>query len=196
MSTNSVTDFLLRRRSVVAKKMIPTPPSEDHLSAILACAIRVPDHSNVQPWRLVVLKAEARRKFDEEIIFPAAMKRAEESRETLGEAMQQTEKTRMQRSGAVIAVLFKPVLPHKIPLWEQQLSCGAVCSHLLIAAQSYGYAAQWLTEWTAYRHEVIDALGGDPDIDQIAGFIHIGAMEQPPTERKRPQADEIISYWT
>lgn len=195
MSNNPVTEFLQRRRSVVAKKMLATPPEKAHLEAILACAIRVPDHSNVQPWNIVVIDADARRKFDEEVIFPAAVKRAEELRETLGDAMQQTEKNRMQRSGTVVAVLFKPVLPHKIPLWEQQLSCGAVCSHLLIAAQSFGYAAQWLTEWPAYRHEVIEALGGDPDIDQIAGFIHIGEMEQSPTERKRPHSENIISYW-
>ncbi len=195
MSNNPVTEFLQRRRSVVAKKMLPAAPAREHLEAILACAIRVPDHSNVQPWNIVVIDGDARRKFDEEVILPAAQKRAEELNDSPGEAILQAERTRMQRSGTVIAVLFKPVLPHKIPLWEQQLSCGAVCSHILIAAQSYGYAAQWLTEWPAYRHEVIEALGADPDSDQVAGFIHIGAMQQPPTERKRPRPEDIISYW-
>jgi nitroreductase len=185
MSNNPVTEFLQRRRSVVAKKMLPAAPAREHLEAILACAIRVPDHSNVQPWNIVVIDGDARRKFDEEVILPAAQKRAEELNDSPGEAILQAERTRMQRSGTVIAVLFKPVLPHKIPLWEQQLSCGAVCSHILIAAQSYGYAAQWLTE----------ALGADPDSDQVAGFIHIGAMQQPPTERKRPRPEDIISYW-
>ena len=51
------------------------------------------------------------------------------------------------------------------------LSAGAVCSNLLLAAQSLGYAAQWLTEWYAYNPSIIKELGGNPDTDTIAGFI-------------------------
>ncbi len=195
MTGNAVTDFLLKRRSVVAKKMIPQAPDPDHLQIILDCALRVPDHSNVQPWKITVFEGTARADFDERIIYPAAQQRAKETGEPLTEVLTQLERTRMQRSGVVIAVLSQPVIPHKIPLWEQHLSCGAVCSNMLVAAQSFGYAAQWLTEWTAYNEQIIKALEGDPAKDQVAGFIHIGAMEQPPAERKRPVKDEIINYW-
>jgi len=117
------------------------------------------------------------------------------SNEPLSDTLQQIESNRMQRSGAVIAVLSTPVLPHKIPLWEQQLSAGAVCMNLLTAAQSLDYAAQWLTEWLCYDHNVIRALGADPAIDQIAGFIHIGQKQQQPDERKRPDFDQKVFYW-
>lgn len=192
---NDVTNFLQSRRSVVAKKMIATAPRNQHLDEILKCGLRVPDHSNVQPWRIVVITGEAREKFSREVILPAAKNRADASNEPLTAAMETLELARMQRSGAVLAVLFKPVIPHKIPLWEQQLSSGAVCSHLLIAAQSFDYAAQWLTEWPAYDPAVIEALGGDPLNDLVAGFIHIGEKAEPPTERKRPDPDEIIHHW-
>lgn len=195
MSTNPVTEFLLRRRSVVAKKIIPTAPHPDELQTILDCAIRVPDHSNVQPWRITVFEGDARAQFDESVIFSAASMRAIDAGEPLTDVLAQIEKSRMQRSGVVIAVLFKPVIPHKIPLWEQQLSCGAVCSHMLVAAQSFGYAAQWITEWVAYDKNVIAALGGAPKTDLVAGFIHIGVMEEHPTERKRPSKEQIIQYW-
>jgi len=106
------------------------------------------------------------------------------------------ESTRMQRAGVVIAVLCTPVIPHKIPVWEQQLSSAAVCTHLVIAAQSLDYAAQWLTEWPAYNKMVIADLGGDPASDQIAGFIHIGKKQETPAERKRPVRTEKVSYWS
>ena len=58
---------------------------------------------------------------------------------------------RFLRANVVIAVLFSPVEGTKIPEWEMMLSAGAVCQNLLVAAQSFNYAAQWLTEWYAYN---------------------------------------------
>lgn len=189
---NDVIQFLQQRRSVVTKKMLPVAPSESDLSNIITCGLRVPDHSNVQPWKIIVIQGDARKKFDEQVILKAAI---ESSDETLSDASRQLESHRMQRSGVVIAVLCSAVIPHKIPVWEQQLSAGAVCSHLLIAAQSLNYAAQWITEWPAYNPNVISALGGDPASDRIAGFIHIGKKDQQPDERKRPVREEKVSYW-
>lgn len=189
---NNVISFLLNRRSVVAKKMLPEAPTESDIKDIIACGLRVPDHSNVQPWRLVILQDAAQKQFDEQVILKAAQT---ESTEALSDVQLQLESNRMQRSGTVIAVLCTPVVPHKIPVWEQQLSAGAVCSHLLIAAQSLDYAAQWLTEWPAYNNDVIRALGGNPVSDQIAGFIHIGKKEAHPDERKRPDPEQKVSWW-
>lgn len=193
--TTDIIEFLQLRRSVVAKKMISEAPSEQHLESILACGLRVPDHSNVQPWRITVFKNDARERFARQVILPAARTRATEKNQELSASQAQIEEARMLRGGVVIAVLSKPVIPHKIPVWEQQLSAGAVCCHMLIAAQSLDYAAQWISEWPAYDHDVIRALGGDPASDLIAGFIHIGKKSESPTERSRPASEEIINFW-
>jgi nitroreductase len=92
--------------------------------------------------------------------------------------------------------LFKPVSHPKIPFWEMQLSSGAVCSNLLVAAQSLGYAAQWLTEWYAYNNSMIKELGGNPETDKIAGFIYIGDKDKTPIERRRPNKEKVIRYIT
>ena len=190
--SNSVIPFLLKRRSVVAKKMLPDAPTEEDLQNIINCGLRVPDHSNVQPWKIVVIKGEARKKFDEQIILKAALVKTDEP---LSDVQRELESNRMQRSGVVVTVICSMVVPHKIPVWEQQLSAGAVCAHILIAAQSLDYAAQWLTEWPAYDPNVISALGGNPETDRIAGFIHIGKKQQQPDERKRPDPAEKVSHW-
>jgi len=193
--SNAVIQFLQQRRSVVAKKMLPEPPDAVDLDAILACGLRVPDHANVQPWRIVVLQGDARTRFGTDIILPAARERAKLRGETLDPAMEELEAARMTRAGVVIAVLCTPVVPHKIPLWEQQLSAGAVCTQLLNAAQSLDYAAQWVSEWPAYDPAIIEALSGNAATDQIAGFIMIGTKSEPPAERKRPVFQNIVSYW-
>lgn len=189
---NDVIRFLLNRRSVVSKKILPHAPTDSDLDHIINCGLRVPDHANVQPWKIVVIQGEARKQFDEQVILQAA---ESSSHEPLSEAQRTLESQRMQRSGAVVAVLCSLVVPHKIPVWEQQLSAGAVCAHVLIAAQSLDYAAQWITEWPAYNTDVISALGGDPASDRIAGFIHIGRKQQQPDERKRPDRAEKVSWW-
>lgn len=194
--SSAVIPFLQSRRSVVAKKMLPVAPSDDQLNSILQCGLRVPDHSNVQPWRVVVLKGDARQKFSEEVVLPAAMANAEQKQQEFTDTLRELEIARLQRGGLVIAVLSVPVTPHKIPVWEQQLSAGAVCSHLLIAAQSLDFAAQWITEWLAYDPAIIQALGGNPDKDLVAGFIHIGGKAESPTERSRPDESQIVSYWS
>ena len=190
--SNSVIPFLLKRRSVVAKKMLPEAPDEQDLKNIINCGLRVPDHSRVEPWKIVVIEGDARKQFDEQVILKAALAK---SNEPLSDVQTALESSRMQRSGVVVTVLCSLVAPHKIPVWEQQLSAGAVCAHILIAAQSLDYAAQWLTEWPAYDPAVIAALGGNPETDRIAGFIHIGNKQQQPDERKRPDPDEKIIRW-
>ena len=193
--SSPVISFLHSRRSVVAKKMLPVEPTDEQLAQIIQCGLRVPDHSNVQPWRIVVLKGEARQRFSTEVVLPAAEANATQKQEPLTDTLRELEMGRLQRGGLVIAVLSKPVIPHKIPVWEQQLSAGAVCSHLLIAAQSLDFAAQWITEWLAYDPSVISALGGDPEHDLVAGFIHIGGKSEAPNERSRPVESDIVSYW-
>ncbi len=193
--SSEVINFLQSRRSVVAKKMLPVEPSDDQVANIIRCGLRVPDHSNVQPWRIIVLKGDTRQKFSEQVVLPAAEANAAKSNEEMTDTLRELELARLLRGGIVIAVLSKPVVPHKIPIWEQQLSAGAVCSHLLIAAQSLDFAAQWITEWLAYDPTIIKALGGNPEHDLVAGFIHIGGKAEAPNERKRPDESEIVSYW-
>ncbi|WP_227650682.1 nitroreductase family protein, partial [Klebsiella pneumoniae] len=68
---------------------------------------------------------------------------------------------------ALVVVLSAPVVPNKIPVWEQQLSAGAACMNLLHAAHAMGFAGGWLTGWAAYSDAVRDLFGEAPQT--IAG---------------------------
>ncbi len=93
-----------------------------------------------------------------------------------------------------MAVLFNPVEGTKIQEWEMMLSAGAVYQNLLVAAQYFNYAAQWLTEWYAYKYKMIEKLGGILSKDKIAGFIYIGVKDDEPNERKRPIYNEFLKF--
>ena len=82
----------------------------------------------------------------------------------------------------------------KIPLWEQELSAGAVCQNLLIAAHASGFVANWITEWYAYHPKVKERLGLKPG-ERVAGFIYIGTSAVELEERPRPDMEKIVSYF-
>ena len=54
----------------------------------------------------------------------------------------------------MIVLVSAPVREHKIPLWEQELSCGAVGMNLLHAATALGFVGGWITGWQAYSDRV------------------------------------------
>ena len=187
---SDIINFLQNRRSVTAKNMINGCIHDDDLNKILNSGIRVPDHGALNPWQLIVIKDKAKLRIGNDILVKEfKIRNPEASVDEL-----EYERKRFCRASVVIGVLFKPKSHPKIPKWEMELSTGAVCSHLLIAAQSLGYAAQWLTEWYSYNDAMVKELKGDPKTDKIAGFIYIGDKIKDPVERRRPMKDNVISY--
>ena len=189
---NNLINFLKTRRSTTAKTMISGHIKKNDLNDILACGIRVPDHGALNPWSLTVISNKARSRIGEEILVPEyILNFPEATKEEIN-----FERKRFLRASVVIAVLFKPVSHPKIPFWEMELSTGAVCTNILVAAQSLGYAAQWLTEWYSYNNKMIQAVGGNPETDKLAGFIYIGDKEKEPVERRRPKIEKVIKFLT
>ena len=129
---SDIINFLQKRRSVTAKNMLNCLVVEDDLNNILSCGIRVPDHGALNPWELIVIKDKARLRIGNDIL-------AKEFKISNPEASAdevEYERNRFCRASVVIGILFKPKSHPKIPKWEMELLAGAVCSHLLIAAQS------------------------------------------------------------
>lgn len=187
---SEVLDFLLRRRSVVARNLTEPGPSDEELETILRASMRVPDHGRLTPWRFILIKGENRARFGK--ILGAAFRQAND--DAIDELVE-VEEERFERAPIVVAVISRVTKGHKIPEWEQLLSSGAACQNMLHAAHASGYAAQWITEWPAYDANIHKALGLE-DGDQVAGFVYIGTAKEPPTERLRPEFDDVVSEWT
>ena len=183
-------DFLTTRRSTVARMMDGPGPSDDELKKIMEAGMRVPDHGRLTPWRFIVIRGDARDTIGN-VIADAFKKNNPDAIEEQIEIEQE----RLTRAPVVIAVVSRVQKEHKIPEWEQVLSAGAACQTMLIAAQSMGYAAQWLTEWYAYDADVKAAIGAESD-DEIAGFVYLGTGTGELSDRARPDYDDIVSEWS
>ncbi len=180
-------DLLLTRRSGSAKAMTGPGPTPGQIADILKCGARVPDHGKLFPWRFMVIEGDARERAGDIL---AEVTRAEGAHERQVEE----ERGRFLRAPVVIAVISTAREMIKIPVWEQQLSAGAVCQTMLIAAHALGFVANWLTEWCAYHPLVKQRLGLVAG-ERIAGFIYIGTSTLPLEERMRPEMDKIVSYF-
>lgn len=181
-------DLLLTRRSGSAKAMTGPGPNADQLRAILTAAARVPDHGKLFPWRFVLFEGDARARFGE--VLAQCLKAGEETTEE----RLAMERARFLRAPVVVAVISRVREGIPIPAWEQELSAGAVCQTMLIAATAMGFVANWLTEWPAYNPLVAEKLGLGAG-ERVAGFVYIGHPAQPLEERVRPDLDKIATRY-
>jgi nitroreductase len=179
-------DLLLSRRSGSAKAMTGPGPGPDQLRRILAAGVRVPDHGKLTPWRFIVFEGEGRARMGEILAQSIASER-----ETSPERIEQ-ERNRFMRAPVVIGVVSRIREQIPIPVWEQQLSAGAVCMTIVLAAHAMGFVANWITEWCAYHPQVLARLGLKPT-ERIAGFIYIGHPVEPLEDRPRPSVDTITT---
>jgi len=180
-------DLLLSRRSGSAKAMTGPGPDSTQLRQILMAAARVPDHGKLFPWRFIVIEGEARTRLG--AMLADVLRETEPNAAT--EERLATERGRFERAPIVVAVVSKVRELIPIPVWEQQLSAGAVCQTMLLAATALGFVANWITEWPAYHPLVKERLGLKSG-ERIAGFVYIGHPAAPLEERVRPDMDKIV----
>ncbi len=185
----STASLLATRRSGKARDMIAPGPNATELRTILEAAVRVPDHGKLAPWRFIIVCDDQREALSTLLTTAYLAEKPEAGRLEI-EAMKQF----AHQAPTLIVAISSPVAQSKIPLWEQQLSVGAACMNLLIAAHAQGFAGNWLTGWPAYNDDVRAAFGNDGE--QIAGFFFIGTPARDLDERPRPEYGSVVSKWS
>ena len=186
---SSILSLLETRRSAKPRDLVGPGPSPAELEQILTIAARTPDHGSLTPWRFVTV-ADTQRDALAELLLRAL----EEHNPEATAAHRDKEVSFAHYQGQLVVLVSAPVRDHKIPLWEQELSCGAAGMNLLLAADGLGYDAGWVTGWRAYSERVRRAFCADGE--RIAGFIFIGHPRRALEDRARPALSEVWSEWT
>ena len=185
---SSILSLLHTRRSGRPRDLVAPGPTPEELEQIFAAAMRTPDHGKLHPWRFVHVRKDRRD------ALAALLDRAYRIDNPVPGRLELEANERFARQAPeLIVALSSPAPGHKIPVWEQELSCGAACMNLLIATHALGYAAGWVTGWAAYSPAVLEAFG-EPH-ERIAGFIFLGTAGAELEERLRPERGEVCSEW-
>jgi nitroreductase len=172
---------LSTRRSAPAQTLTVPGPNSEEVAEILRLGARTPDHGKLFPWRFVVMGPVTRADFAERLSALAV-------RQNLGGKAQAV---LAKLTAAPLSILvISTAAPGPKPVWEQELSSGAVCMNIEHAADALGYAACWITDWYSYDAEAIEMLGVKAG-EKVAGFIHIGTTAEAPLERVRPDLSTL-----
>ncbi|MEO6338561.1 MAG: nitroreductase [Caulobacteraceae bacterium] len=178
-------NLLAGRRSSSAQTLIAPAPDAEQLADLLRLAARAPDHGKLNPWRFVILEGAAKARFVEALrVMVPRQPNPDKAAAALG---------KISAPPLTVAVISAPK-PGKKPIWEQELSAGAVCTLMLVAADAMGFGANWITDWYSYDPEALRLLGAGEG-EKVAGFVHIGTCSEAPLERARPDLAEIVSRW-
>lgn len=199
MSSSSSTDvssaplaLLEMRRSVPAARLGAPGPSPDQLERLLAIAARVPDHAALTPWRFIIVEGEARVALGARLAAAYRVRNphmAPDKREKFAAIM-----GRLFPAPVAVVVVSRPNRDTLIPVFEQQLSAGAVCLNLLHGARALGFAGTWVTGWAATDAEAVRLIGAGAG-ERIAGIVHLGTPLEVPPERPRPDVAALATRW-
>lgn len=172
------------RRSAPAQGLTAPGPDADQIANILRLGARSPDHGKLTPWRFVVMGPNSRAAIAERLTVMATAKGLP------GKALAVLAK--LVASPTCILVV-STAAPGPKPVWEQELSAGAVCMNIEHAASGHGFATCWITDWYSYDADA-SALFGVREGEKVAGFIHIGTAAEPLLERDRPNVAALTTH--
>jgi nitroreductase len=185
---SSILSLLETRRSGKPRELVGPGPSDAEMARILTIAARVPDHGKLAPWRFVTIADDQRDALG--ILFRQALAKEDECAPA---AKHEKADQFAHNAGKLVVLIAAPVADHKIPKWEQELSCGSAAMNLLLAAHALGYVGGWITGWQAYSEHVRSAFCQPGE--RIAGFIFIGHPARELEERPRPLLSDVSRRW-
>jgi nitroreductase len=184
---NETIKLLATRRSAPTATMQGPGPDAQELETLLTLAARVPDHGKLAPWRFIVFEGDGPARAG--ALLAEIVARRDPAAEP---ARLEMERNRFARTPTIVAVVSRAAEHVKIPLWEQELSAGAVCMALTVAATALGFRTAWITSWPAYDREVLTRFGLTEN-EKLAGFIHIGRVEAQIDDRARPDLAGLVT---
>jgi nitroreductase len=180
-------EALTSRRSPV--QFTEPAPDEAALEAILRAAMRAPDHGKLKPWRFLVLRGDARKRFGD--VMAEAMRRREPEAPA---NMVEREREKPLRAPLIVVLAAAIKEGHKIPVIEQLLAAGAAAQNVMLAAHALGFAAAWKTGAPAYDNYVKEALGLASS-DAIVGFLYLGTPAAAPIALPPSELADFVRAW-
>jgi nitroreductase len=184
-------ETIMTRTSVPPKLLTEPGPDDAQIEALLAAAVRAPDHGAIQPWRFHVVRGASRARLGE-IFVEALIKRDPAA------PADAVEKERLRPSYAPVAIVVCAEISDanpNVPPVEQIVATGAAMQNILNAAHAAGFGAFISTGKNA-RDPLVKRAFGLADKDEIVGFVYVGTPRTPQSVKPRPDPKTFTREWT
>ena len=185
--SNPVIDQISNRVSV--PRLGKPAPAPELLAQVYQCALRAPDHMMLRPWRYLVVEGNARKRLGE--LFCESAKRSEG---TLSEAQEDKYRAMPMRAPMLVVAISTNQSHPKVPVLEQQLSCGVGVGYMLLALQSMGFGGMWRTGPLAENEHLKEALGVAAN-ETIIGFLYLGTPKGETKMVPQLELDDYFQIW-
>lgn len=153
---------------VSVPRLVGPVPTPEQLQALFKAALRAPDHAWLRPWRFLLVQGAGLDALGQ-LFAQAALSDSPELEQAAVERMQAL----AQRAPMLIVAISCRQAHEKVPSIEQDLSCAAAVSNMLVAAHAMGLGAVWRTGWLAYHDVVREGLGLAAQ-EQLIAFLYLG----------------------
>lgn len=164
-------------------------PDDETVRLAMQAAVRAPDHGLLRPWRLLLVRGDARERLGR-VMREALLARKPDA----AAAELDKEQAKPLRAPLLIVVAARVQESPKIPAIEQILAAGAAAQNILLALHARGYAGMWRTGPAAYDASVKRALGLRAE-DAIVGFLYAGTPRMPAPAIDRPTPEQFVNEW-
>jgi nitroreductase len=178
-------DLLLERHS--PWPLAEPAPSAQELDLVFEAALRAPDHGQLQPWRFVVIRGDAR------VALGNVFAQAARLRDPLDDG--ERFRGKAMAAPVLIAICARVTAPHKVPESEQVLAVGAAAMNMLNALHLLGYGGFWATGANSHDRHVQQALGLLP-ADRLLGFLYVGTPKEATRAPDRHAPPSFVREWT
>lgn len=180
-------DALLSRHSLGIKHLTDPGPSDAELRTLVVAALRGPDHGELVPWRLVVVRGAARERLAELFMRHAQLK----GKDAEGVAI---ERERALKAPLIVAVIARIDLGHpQVPAHEQWMCVGGAVTNFLNAVHALGYAAKMLSGDKARAPHITQAFCEAGET--LVGWISVGTPTRALSTGSRKDIGQVLKHW-
>jgi nitroreductase len=178
---------LLHRYSLGGKDLADPGPSPEECQLIAAAALRAPDHGELSPFRLLVVRGDARAKLAD--LFEAYARREGKSEESCA-----IERSRATLVPVTIAVVARIDLSHPVvPAHEQWACVGGAIANVLNALHLLGYAGKMLSGGKVRDQQIVNAFCRPGET--LVGWIVAGTPVRPLRVKSEKSVDAVLGVW-
>lgn len=163
--------------------------NDSQLEDILKAGLRAPDHAQLRPWRILVVREEARSRLGELFVEATRTSDPDHPSERLDKL------SRKPHRAPVVLVVVARITEHpKVPEVEQILSAGAVVQNMLVAAHALGLGGMWRTGSMTY-HPVVERGLGLENHEKIVGFLYLGEVDGRRKQLPDHNISDYVTHW-
>jgi len=186
-------DAIAARRSVRRFERAPVP--REQIERLLFAATQAPSGKNLQPWRFVVLRDEAKAS-----LVGTLLASVRQIRDAGGDVGSSPWSARVMGEAPVVVVVFAQPVPAELKKWEEGVarvnlqSIGAAIQNLCLAATDVGLGSLWIAD-VLFGQDAIEAAYARPGETLVAAVAIGWAAEAPPARPRRPLGEIVEWRW-